>query len=100
MRHLGPLAAALCAAFISCSTEPAGNIASLPPIFPDYAGVTVPANIAPMNFRLDNDAEAAVQFSVDRDRDHAVFFGNDHDDRITVFAHTDPGTVTGSQILM
>ena len=60
MRHHGLLAAALCAAFMSCSTEPAGIIGSIPPIFPDYAGVTVPANIAPLNFRLDCEADAAV----------------------------------------
>ncbi len=30
----------------------------LPPIFPDYAGVTIPAEIAPMNFNIDDpDAE-------------------------------------------
>lgn len=31
-----------------------GNVDSLPPIFPDYADVTVPCNIAPLNFRCDS----------------------------------------------
>lgn len=47
-------------AFVAaCSTAPAVSVDSLPPIFPDYAGVTVPANIAPLNFRLDCEADAA-----------------------------------------
>lgn len=29
----------------------------VPPIFPDYAGVTIPYNIAPLNFRIDVPAE-------------------------------------------
>lgn len=30
----------------------------LPTIYPDYVGVTVPANIAPLHFHIDHDAEA------------------------------------------
>ena len=29
----------------------------VPPVFPDYAGVTIPYNIAPLNFRIDVPAE-------------------------------------------
>jgi len=40
-----------------------GNV--LPRIYPDYAGVTIPVNIAPLCFELLNDADAAVtRFSV------------------------------------
>lgn len=51
--------AALAVLAVSCSSGPASPVDSLPPIFPDYAGVTVPVNIAPLNFRLDCEAEAA-----------------------------------------
>lgn len=43
---------------VSCnrSVEPVRHVEELPDIFPDYADVTIPCNIAPMNFQL-NDAE-------------------------------------------
>jgi len=42
---------------VSCSDHPSepanfGEVDCLPDIFPDYCGVTVPANIAPLNFML------------------------------------------------
>lgn len=40
---------------ISCGTGMPGSSdekQSLPSIFPDYTGITIPANIAPMNFRI------------------------------------------------
>lgn len=42
----------------SCGHKPTDTekVASAPPIFPDYAGVTIPAGIAPLNFSVD-DAE-------------------------------------------
>lgn len=50
----------LAAALASCSMpEASERIASQPCIFPDYAGVTVPVNIAPLNFRLDEECEDA-----------------------------------------
>lgn len=45
----------------SCSDTPSDvtQVNSLPQIFPDYAGVTIPAEIAPLNFNAkDNDADA------------------------------------------
>ena len=33
---------------------------ALPPIWPDYAGVTIPATIAPLNFRVTADGAEAV----------------------------------------
>ena len=50
-------AAALLAA--ACSVKPEGTIDAMPPVFPDYIGVTVPCNIAPLNFRLDCEADAS-----------------------------------------
>ena len=32
--------------------EPSAHVKNLPPIFPDYKGVTVPSNIAPLNFEV------------------------------------------------
>ena len=54
------LAAFAAFALSSCtgSIEVEGSIDSLPPIFPDYTGVTVPENIAPLNFRVDDSVEA------------------------------------------
>ncbi|MBQ6620311.1 MAG: PD40 domain-containing protein [Thermoguttaceae bacterium] len=40
--------------------EGAAPIASRPRIFPDYDGVTFPVNIAPMNFRIDEQGERFV----------------------------------------
>jgi hypothetical protein len=43
---------------VSCSREKWDEEKnSLPPIFPDYIGVTVPVNIAPLNFRLTGKTE-------------------------------------------
>jgi hypothetical protein len=45
---------ALCA----CSVPQEEVSDALPPIYPDYAGVTVPCNIAPLNFLLRNNPDA------------------------------------------
>ncbi len=49
----------------SCGERPqnATQLADQPPIFPDYAGVTIPACIAPLNFNLEGDP-AAVYVNV------------------------------------
>ncbi|MEG1545122.1 MAG: hypothetical protein RR382_11475 [Tannerellaceae bacterium] len=48
-------------AFVSCSERVtvSRQLNSLPAIFPDYAGVTVPSNIAPLNFELTEACEGA-----------------------------------------
>lgn len=40
--------------------EPDKTLDSVPVIFPDYSNVTIPCNIAPLNFRLEVDADDAV----------------------------------------
>ena len=42
----------------SCASEPkdVSKLGKLPDIYPDYIGVTIPADIAPLNFNLDDDA--------------------------------------------
>ena len=46
--------------FLSCTPMPKDVIIqdALPPIYPDYCDVTIPANIAPLNFLLRVDCEA------------------------------------------
>ena len=55
MKRILPLLAGL---ILSAGCRPAvnvtGEIDALPAIYPDYTDVTVPANIAPLNFRLDS----------------------------------------------
>ncbi len=52
MRRIFPiLSALLLLAGCQSGIRIAGELDSLPEIFPDYAGVTVPYNIAPLNFR-------------------------------------------------
>lgn len=52
-RHIMTVAAAVL--LLSCGSgadEAARAVDALPPIYPDYAGVTVPCNIAPLNFKI------------------------------------------------
>ena len=54
MKRILPLFAVLILC-IGCRTavNVTGEIDALPAIYPDYTGVTVPVNIAPLNFRCD-----------------------------------------------
>lgn len=49
----------------SCSVwkEPSACIEHRPPIFPDYDGVTVPCNIAPLNFMVKDASHIQAEFS-------------------------------------
>lgn len=51
---------------ISCKQSPENEmmIKALPDIFPDYAGVTIPAQIAPMNFNVNDSNAVAVHVKV------------------------------------
>ena len=51
----------------SCSgiKEPAEQVSALPKIFPDYCGVTIPQNIAPLNFMLEEADHVQARFLVD-----------------------------------
>ena len=55
MKHLVTyiFISALAAVLAACGGRVAERSPSAPRIFPDYADVTVPVNIAPLNFRLD-----------------------------------------------
>ena len=61
MRHFSIILAS-CILLAAGCTRAAGVSVQLdedPPIFPDYSGVTVPRNIAPLNFRLDAPGDAS-----------------------------------------
>ena len=49
-----------CSLFTSCTPTPKDVVMQdqLPPIYPDYCDVTIPKNIAPLNFLLREDCEA------------------------------------------
>ncbi|MBO5788110.1 MAG: PD40 domain-containing protein [Bacteroidaceae bacterium] len=50
-------------ALVACSTQVPGQYATvdeLPVIFPEYTNVTVPCNIAPLTFRIENEADEYV----------------------------------------
>ncbi|MBQ7420234.1 MAG: PD40 domain-containing protein [Prevotella sp.] len=50
----------VCFALLSCTPTPTDVVktAILPPIYPDYVDVTIPENIAPLNFLVRDDIEA------------------------------------------
>lgn len=67
-KHFGLFAVGLgLMGLISCSgmKEPARQVASLPPIFPDYSGVTIPQNIAPLNLMVEDADHVQARFLVD-----------------------------------
>ena len=63
----------------SCTPTPKDVVMQdeLPPIYPDYCDVTIPENIAPLNFLLRADCEAievkAVDLTLNASGNEAVF---------------------------
>ncbi len=55
------LAGALLLPSCAGNIEPSGSLDSLPPMEPDYSFVTVPRNIAPLNFSYNGDEECALK---------------------------------------
>lgn len=53
--------------FASCTglKNPGTATEEYPPIFPDYIGVTVPSNIAPLNFMIEEADHIQASFSID-----------------------------------
>lgn len=67
--HIYIAAAALCGTLCGCGGWQSESSAAPPQIFPDYAGVTVPVNIAPLNFRVegyDGRARAVLETGSER----------------------------------
>ena len=53
--------------FVSCSNHPTlpetfSETDNQPTIYPDYTDVTIPCNIAPLNFMVENADECIAQF--------------------------------------
>ena len=51
----------LLTAILSCTPHPKGHVVAgegMPPIYPDYADITIPANIAPLNFLVRGETDA------------------------------------------
>lgn len=61
MRSIRWICLILMAGLVACSgrVDVRKTLDVCPNIFPDYAGVTIPANIAPLNFRLNDPCEEA-----------------------------------------
>ena len=56
----------------ACTQKPDGNVSMAsrqPEIYPDYTDVTIPQNIAPMNFLVREEGCEAVQVEVNSDDD-------------------------------
>lgn len=53
--------------FYSCSNEKEAKVTLniLPEIFPDYTNITIPPNIAPLNFMIENTDEVLVEFHLE-----------------------------------
>ena len=56
-----------CVLFTGCLKweAPSSSSDSLPPVFPDYTGVTVPSNIAPLNFMVEDAEKIQAVFSLE-----------------------------------
>lgn len=59
-KSLIPIAAMLLAACSAKAPSSFSESGQAPVIFPDYTGVTVPSNIAPLNFHIDMESDAYV----------------------------------------
>lgn len=67
-------------ALYSCGSKPDGNLAEmsgLPLIDPDYSGITIPFNIAPLNFKINEPGAAfSVTFAAGKDSGFEVHTKN------------------------
>ncbi|MDR1719270.1 MAG: hypothetical protein LBR67_04020 [Dysgonamonadaceae bacterium] len=55
MRSLGRLLLSVCCFSCTNLSQSYEQLSELPPVFPDYADITIPCNIAPLNFMLQMD---------------------------------------------
>lgn len=65
--RLIPLIAIIVLALLSCTNDPgtaAQKADAAPAIFPDYTDITIPANIAPMNFGVNGATDIKAIFSI------------------------------------
>ncbi|MBR4481834.1 MAG: PD40 domain-containing protein [Prevotella sp.] len=64
---------------LSCTPTPENvqKITTLPPIYPDYCDVTIPENIAPLNFLIRNDRCEAIEVTLSQRDGSFVTSGGD-----------------------
>ena len=62
----------------ACTPQPENvtDTAELAPIYPDYTDITIPSNIAPLNFLLRNEAEA-VQVTLQGEKENWTIQSDD-----------------------
>ena len=69
----------MAATLTSCSEKRVTRVDSLPPMYPDYTNVTIPPNIAPLNFLMPDSAQCVEVFvdgvRVCKSRSNRVRFG-------------------------
>lgn len=84
-----PVVLVLLTILVSCTPMPENvqKVGELPPIYPDYCDVTIPENIAPLNFLLRADCEAievkAGELTLNASGNEAVFNMNDWKELMT-----------------
>jgi len=63
-----------CLLLVGCSQKPHDitMVSQLPAIYPDYVGVTVPANIAPLNFCMEDEGYTAMSVQIKGSRKGAM----------------------------
>lgn len=81
MRYISVIAFVVLA-LLSCTNDPgtaAQKADAMPDIFPDYTDITIPANIAPMNFGIRGAKDIKAIFAIDN-KEMMTVFGDDYID--------------------
>lgn len=73
---------AACLLFLACSSKPSDvlMVDELPAIYPDYVGVTVPVDIAPLNFAMAADDVEAIDVEVKGSKGGSLHANGDYAD--------------------
>ena len=67
---------------VACNAQPANErqAGTQPDIFPDYIGVTVPVDIAPLNFAMADDSVSSIDVTVKGSLGGSIHVGGDYAD--------------------
>ena len=76
----GGLVLAVCLA--ACSSKPVDvrKVSQMPEIYPDYIGVTIPADIAPLNFSMADDEVDVIDVEVKGSKGGSIHANGDYAD--------------------
>ena len=71
-----------CWALVACSPTPTNvtKVKQTPEIYPDYVGVTIPVDIAPLNFAMADDAFATIDVEVKGTKGGSIHANGDYAD--------------------